>query len=178
MGISGSKNFILYFPDFSQNNHSRARVYSSCRFPLAHHGYRPHRCIMQPYIRLVQSGFDCKGIVCLTHLQMASYIFEGGYKLLCKDDNFNLGGSQNKDLSDPKNMAGANYSMTSSAYRSNAGVEYHVPFPGAYLRIESSSSALGSRKSEVEKIAKTALRYLCDARMRESTPRYCKLSGF
>ena len=81
---------------------------------------------------------------------------------------------QYKSISDPDNMAGANFSMTGLAFRKNARVEYRIPSDGGSLWLASSAEALGSRKSAVQSMARKALDYLCRGTVESLLPTYCQ----
>ena len=61
----------------------------------------PHRCICPPRVRIEQYGYNCD-----TGNPLACIGAKGGF----------IGGDITQRLDDPKNMQGANFSLTNSAF--------------------------------------------------------------
>jgi hypothetical protein len=129
MAIVGNSNYA-----------EKIMQHMSCGFPLSSRGVMPHRCIPHPYIRLKQSGFDCKNgntIACNLH---------------------DKGGDITKPLDDPKNMYAANFSLQSSAFIQASTVCLNLP---SFEKCYDSKDNQADIKTTVESYVKKATDYSC-----------------
>ena len=93
-----------------------------------------------------------------------------------------VGGNIHKELNDPTNNLGANYSMTAGAYRSNPGVVFHLPsnYPASdpntfSIQLDHMKKNTNEIKSLIDKRILETITYVCNFRKNlDSKFSFCK----